>query len=146
MLVAYSLGLGVPFVAAGLALGRLTSVFAFVKRHFRVFNLVVGPAARRLRVPAPHQQRDLAVGLVQRPHAGHPAAQPPDRDLIRRASTASTRSAMPVQNAVRDPPVAATRGCAGVVPAAATAAGPVLAAPAHDDPGWAATQRGSATR
>jgi cytochrome c-type biogenesis protein len=42
MLVAYSLGLGVPFVAAGLALGRLTRVFAFVKRNFRVFNLVSG--------------------------------------------------------------------------------------------------------
>jgi cytochrome c-type biogenesis protein len=42
MLVAYSLGLGVPFVAAGLALGRLTAVFAFVKRHFRALNLVSG--------------------------------------------------------------------------------------------------------
>jgi cytochrome c-type biogenesis protein len=42
MLVAYSLGLGVPFVAAGLALGRLTSVFTFVKRHFRALNLVSG--------------------------------------------------------------------------------------------------------
>ncbi|MEY2477075.1 MAG: cytochrome c-type biosis protein [Actinomycetota bacterium] len=42
MLVAYSLGLGVPFVAAGLALGRLTSVFAFVKRHFRALNLASG--------------------------------------------------------------------------------------------------------
>jgi cytochrome c-type biogenesis protein len=42
MLVAYSLGLGVPFVAAGLALSRLTRVFAFVKRNFRVLNLVSG--------------------------------------------------------------------------------------------------------
>ena len=42
MLVAYSLGLGVPFVAAGLALGRLTAVFAFVKRHFRALNLASG--------------------------------------------------------------------------------------------------------
>jgi cytochrome c-type biogenesis protein len=42
MLVAYSLGLGVPFIVTGLALGRLTSVFAFVKRHFRVLNLVSG--------------------------------------------------------------------------------------------------------
>ena len=42
MLVFYSLGLGVPFVAAGLALGRLTVVFDWVKRHFRVINLVAG--------------------------------------------------------------------------------------------------------
>ena len=42
MLVAYSLGLGVPFVAAGLALGRLEGAFSWVKRHFRVINLVSG--------------------------------------------------------------------------------------------------------
>jgi cytochrome c-type biogenesis protein len=42
LLIAYSLGLGVPFVAAGLALGRLTGVFGWVKRHFRVLNLVSG--------------------------------------------------------------------------------------------------------
>jgi cytochrome c-type biogenesis protein len=42
VLVAYSLGLGVPFVAAGLALGRLTGVFGWVKRHFRALNLVAG--------------------------------------------------------------------------------------------------------
>ena len=42
MLVFYSLGLGVPFIAAGLALGRLTTVFDWVKRHFRVINLVAG--------------------------------------------------------------------------------------------------------
>jgi cytochrome c-type biogenesis protein len=42
LLVAYSLGLGVPFVATGVALGRLAPVFAWVKRHFRVINLVSG--------------------------------------------------------------------------------------------------------
>lgn len=42
LLVAYSLGLGVPFVAAGVAFGRLTGVFDWVKRHFRVINLVSG--------------------------------------------------------------------------------------------------------
>jgi cytochrome c-type biogenesis protein len=42
MLVAYSLGLGVPFIAAGLALGRLEGAFSWVKRHFRVINLVSG--------------------------------------------------------------------------------------------------------
>ena len=42
LLVAYSIGLGVPFVAAGLGLGRLTGVFGWVKRHYRALNLVSG--------------------------------------------------------------------------------------------------------
>ena len=42
LLLAYSIGLGVPFVVAGVALGRLTGVFGWVKRHFRVLNLVSG--------------------------------------------------------------------------------------------------------
>jgi cytochrome c-type biogenesis protein len=42
LLVAYSLGLGVPFVASGVALGRLEGVFGWVKRHFRVLNVVAG--------------------------------------------------------------------------------------------------------
>jgi cytochrome c-type biogenesis protein len=42
MLVAYSLGLGVPFVAAGVAFGRLTGVLSFAQRHVRVINLVSG--------------------------------------------------------------------------------------------------------
>lgn len=42
MLVAYSLGLGVPFVALGVAFGRLAGVLAFVRRHLRVINLVSG--------------------------------------------------------------------------------------------------------
>lgn len=42
LLFVYSLGLGVPFVAAGLAFGRLTEVFAWVKRHFRILNAASG--------------------------------------------------------------------------------------------------------
>ncbi|HVM08616.1 MAG TPA: cytochrome c biogenesis protein CcdA [Acidimicrobiales bacterium] len=42
LLFVYSLGLGVPFVAAGLAFGRLTEVFAWVKRHFRALNVTSG--------------------------------------------------------------------------------------------------------
>jgi cytochrome c-type biogenesis protein len=44
MLLAYSLGLGVPFVASGLAFARLTTVFSWVRRHFRIINLVSGLA------------------------------------------------------------------------------------------------------
>ena len=42
LLFAYALGLGVPFVAAGVAFGRLTTAFDWVKRHYRVINLVSG--------------------------------------------------------------------------------------------------------
>jgi len=42
MLVAYSLGLGVPFVALGVAFGRLTGVLSFARNHLRVINLVSG--------------------------------------------------------------------------------------------------------
>ena len=42
LLVLYSLGLGVPFVVAGVAFGRLTGLFGWVKRHYRVINLVSG--------------------------------------------------------------------------------------------------------
>lgn len=42
MLVAYSLGLGVPFVVAGVAFGRLTGVLTFARTHLRAINLVSG--------------------------------------------------------------------------------------------------------
>jgi cytochrome c-type biogenesis protein len=42
MLVAFSLGLGVPFVAFGVAFGRLAGVLGFVRRHVRLINLLSG--------------------------------------------------------------------------------------------------------
>ena len=42
LLAVYSLGLGLPFLLTGLALGRLAGVFGFVKRHYTGF--VVGSA------------------------------------------------------------------------------------------------------
>jgi cytochrome c-type biogenesis protein len=42
LLFFYSLGLGVPFVATGLAFGRLTGVLGWVKAHFRAINLASG--------------------------------------------------------------------------------------------------------
>jgi cytochrome c-type biogenesis protein len=44
LLFAYSLGLGVPFVLTGVAFGRMTTVFSWVKRHYRAINLVSGLA------------------------------------------------------------------------------------------------------
>ena len=44
LLVAYSLGLGVPFLATGLAFGRLTSLFARVRRRLCLVDLVAGAA------------------------------------------------------------------------------------------------------
>jgi cytochrome c-type biogenesis protein len=43
LMVFYSLGLGVPFLAAGLAFGRLSRLFAWVKHHFQA--ITVGSAA-----------------------------------------------------------------------------------------------------
>lgn len=42
MLVAYSLGLGAPFIASGLALGRLSGALGFARRHSRVVGLLSG--------------------------------------------------------------------------------------------------------
>ena len=44
LLVAYSLGLGVPFLATGLAFGRLTEVLARVRRRLCLVNAVAGVA------------------------------------------------------------------------------------------------------
>jgi cytochrome c-type biogenesis protein len=42
LLFAYSLGLGVPFVATGLAFGRLTTLYARARRGLRIVHLVGG--------------------------------------------------------------------------------------------------------
>jgi cytochrome c-type biogenesis protein len=42
MLLAYSLGLGVPFVVTGLALGRLSGALSFARRHSRGVSLCSG--------------------------------------------------------------------------------------------------------
>jgi cytochrome c-type biogenesis protein len=42
MLLCYSLGLGVPFIVAGLAFGRLAGVFEWVRAHLGAVNLVSG--------------------------------------------------------------------------------------------------------
>jgi len=50
MLVVYSLGLGVPFVAAGLGFARFAGVFSFSRRHIRGINLGSGLALSGLGV------------------------------------------------------------------------------------------------
>lgn len=42
LLLAYSLGLGVPFVVTGVAFGRLAGALTWVRRHARVINLASG--------------------------------------------------------------------------------------------------------
>lgn len=42
LLVAYSLGLGLPFVLSAVLIDRFRSAFDFIKRHYRVINLVCG--------------------------------------------------------------------------------------------------------
>lgn len=42
LLVTYSLGLGVPFLISALLIERLNTAFAFIKRNYRVINIVCG--------------------------------------------------------------------------------------------------------
>lgn len=42
LLLAYSVGLGVPFVICALAIQKLTGAFNFLKRHYNVVNTVCG--------------------------------------------------------------------------------------------------------
>ena len=42
MLLAYSLGLGVPFLFSAVLIDRLKSAFDWVKRHYRVINAISG--------------------------------------------------------------------------------------------------------
>ena len=42
MLLAYSLGLGIPFVVSAVLIDQLKSAFGFIKRHYGVINTVCG--------------------------------------------------------------------------------------------------------
>ena len=42
MLLCYSLGLGIPFLISALLIDKLKSTFAFIKRNYRVINMVCG--------------------------------------------------------------------------------------------------------
>lgn len=42
LLLVYSLGLGVPFLLSAVLIEKLGTAFAFIKRHYRVVNLVCG--------------------------------------------------------------------------------------------------------
>ena len=42
MLLAYSLGLGVPFILSAVLIDKLKSAFDFIKRNYNVINTVSG--------------------------------------------------------------------------------------------------------
>lgn len=42
MLLVYSLGLGIPFIVSALLIGKLKGTFAFIKRYYRIVNLISG--------------------------------------------------------------------------------------------------------
>ncbi|MCL2671446.1 MAG: cytochrome c biogenesis protein CcdA [Clostridiales bacterium] len=42
MLLVYSLGLGIPFVASALLIDRLKGAFDFIKRNYKVINIISG--------------------------------------------------------------------------------------------------------
>ena len=42
MLLAYSMGLGIPFVVSALLIDKLKGAFSFIKRNYRIINVVSG--------------------------------------------------------------------------------------------------------
>jgi cytochrome c-type biogenesis protein len=42
MLLLYSLGLGIPFLISAVLIDNLKSAFNFIKKHYRVINIVSG--------------------------------------------------------------------------------------------------------
>lgn len=42
MLLAYSIGLGIPFVISALLIDQLKSAFGWIKKHYKVINIVCG--------------------------------------------------------------------------------------------------------
>lgn len=42
MLVCYSLGLGIPFIASAILIDKLKSTFNFIKRNYKVINIISG--------------------------------------------------------------------------------------------------------
>lgn len=42
LLLAYSLGLGVPFILCAVLIGSLKNAFSLIKRHYRIINIVCG--------------------------------------------------------------------------------------------------------
>ena len=42
MLLAYSLGLGIPFLASAVLIDRLKNAFQFIKRNYKIINIVIG--------------------------------------------------------------------------------------------------------
>jgi cytochrome c-type biogenesis protein len=42
LLFAYSMGLGIPFVASAVLIGRLKFAFDFIKRNYRMINRISG--------------------------------------------------------------------------------------------------------
>jgi len=42
MLLAYSLGLGIPFIASAILIDKLKSAFGWIKKHYSIINLICG--------------------------------------------------------------------------------------------------------
>lgn len=42
MLLCYSLGLGIPFVASALLIDKLKSAFTFIKKNYKIINIICG--------------------------------------------------------------------------------------------------------
>ena len=54
MLLAYSVGLGIPFLISAILIDKLKSAFNFIKRHYRIVNVVSGSTKKIRRFFSPH--------------------------------------------------------------------------------------------
>ncbi len=64
LLVAYSLGLGVSFLAVGLAMGKLTRTLDWFKRHSRAITLVLGRDPRGVRHHPAHRSLPTVTARI----------------------------------------------------------------------------------
>lgn len=42
LLLAYSMGLGIPFAVSAILIDKLNKVFTFIKKHYKIINLLSG--------------------------------------------------------------------------------------------------------
>ena len=76
MLVAYSLGLGVPFVVTGLAFGRLSGALRFARSHSRAISVVSGARAGGVGVAHYHGRGGHHLVVVIQRSSAHRPGQP----------------------------------------------------------------------
>lgn len=66
LLTAYSLGLGVPFILSAVLIKQLSGMFSFIKRHYKIINIVSGGLLVLLGVLMMFGALNAAIGLLSK--------------------------------------------------------------------------------